>query len=288
MPDAAFKSLEDPDEVIEFPGTRARLVELGDLTVGEIVAQPGWRWSTHVRPTVGGEWCQARHIGIMISGRLGVRLMDGTELEFGPNDVFDIPPGHDGWTVGDEPSVQIEWAGLRAWAGFPTGVRSRVLATLLFTDLVDSTATAAKLGDARWRDLLSRHYESARSQLERFRGKEVHTTGDGLLARFEGPALALHCAAAIQRHARHDGLRVRAGVHVGEVELVGAGVRGVAVHEAARIMAAAGADEILASELTWVLAAGSGLQFEEHGTHALKGLEGEWRLARYVPEPGAA
>jgi hypothetical protein len=149
MPDAAAKSLDRPDEVVEFPGTRARLVDLGDLTVGEIVTEPGWRWSTHVQPVVGGEWCQARHIGIMISGRLGVRLMDGTELEFEPNDVFDIPPGHDGWTIGDEPAVQIEWAGLRAFAGFLTGIRSRVLASLLFTDLVDSTATAAQLGDRR-------------------------------------------------------------------------------------------------------------------------------------------
>jgi class 3 adenylate cyclase len=284
MPDAAAKSLDRPDEVVEFPGTRARLVDLGDLTVGEIVTEPGWRWSTHVQPVVGGEWCQARHIGIMISGRLGVRLMDGTELEFEPNDVFDIPPGHDGWTIGDEPAVQIEWAGLRAFAGFLTGIRSRVLASLLFTDLVDSTATAAQLGDRRWRDLLSRHYESARRELDRFRGKEIDTTGDGLLARFDGPGLALHCAVAIRRAARDDGLRVRAGVHVGEVELVGDGLRGVAVHEAARIMAAAGPDEILVSEMTRALAGGSGLDFEDHGTHALKGLDGDWRLARLLAD----
>jgi class 3 adenylate cyclase len=284
MPEAAVKSLEDPDEVIEFPGTRARLVDIGDVTVGEIVTQPGWRWSTHVRPVVGGDWCQARHIGIMVSGRIGVRLMDGTDLEFKPHDVFDIPPGHDGWTIGDEPAVQIEWAGLRAFAGFLTGVRSRVLATLLFTDLVDSTAIAARLGDRRWRDLLSRHYESARAQLEQFGGREVDTTGDGLLARFEGPGLALHCAAAIRRAARRDGLAVRAGVHVGEVELVGNGIRGVAVHEAARIMSAAGADEILVSETTRALAGGSGLRFEDHGMHRLRGLDGEWRLARLGAE----
>jgi class 3 adenylate cyclase len=178
--------------------------------------------------------------------------------------------------------VQLEWAGIRAWAGFPTGIHSRVLATLLFTDLVDSTTTAARLGDARWRALLSAHFEAVRGELERFGGREVKTTGDGLLATFEGTARALHCAAAIRRAAHREELQIRAGVHVGEVELVGQDVRGVAVHEAARIMAAAGDDEILVSELTRVLAGGSGLAFEDRGTHALKGLDGEWRLAALV------
>jgi class 3 adenylate cyclase len=285
MPDALFKSLEEPDDVIEFPGIRASIVELGDLTVGQLVSEPGWRWSTHVRPTVGGEWCQARHVGLVLSGRLGVVFGDGTSLEFGPNDVFDIPPGHDGWTIGDEPCVQIEWAGLRAFAGFPTGIHSRVLATLLFTDLVGSTEMARELGDSRWRELLSRHFEAARSELERFGGREVNTTGDGMLATFDGPARALHCAAAIRRAANREDLRIRAGVHVGEVELVGQNVRGVTVHEAARIMAAAAEDEILVSDLTRALAGASGLAFDDRGTHTLKGLAGEWRLAAFVTEP---
>jgi class 3 adenylate cyclase len=288
VPELTFKSLGEPDSVIEFPNMRARVVELGDLTVGELVSQPGWRWSIDIKPTVGGEWCQARHVGIVISGRLGIVLSDGTEAEFGPGDVFDVPPGHDGFTVGDEPCVQIEWAGIRAWAGFPTGIHSRVLATLLFTDIVDSTATAARLGDARWRGLLSEHLEASRVELERFGGREVATTGDGLLATFEGPARALHCAGAIQRAANRVGLRIRAGVHVGEVELVGADVRGVVVHEAARIMAAAGEDEILVSDLTRALAGASGLAFEDYGTHSLKGLDGEWRLSRLVTEASSA
>ncbi len=290
MADALYKSLETPDETIEFPGAVSRLVELGDLTVGQIMTQPGWRWSTHMRPTVGGEWCQARHVGIVLSGRLGIDFPDGTTLEFGPNDVFDVPPGHDGYTIGDEPTVQIEWMGIRAWAGFPTGIHSRVLATLLFTDLVDSTATAAELGDARWRHLLSNHFEAARAELERFGGREVKTTGDGMLATFDGPARALHCAAALRRRAQSSGLRIRVGVHVGEVELVGEDVRGVAVHEAARIMGAAREDEILVSDMTRALAQASGLAFEDRGTHTLKGLEGEWRLAAFVvePEPPAA
>jgi class 3 adenylate cyclase len=264
------------------------VVELGDLTVAELVSQPGWRWSVDMKPTVGGEWCQARHLGVVVSGRLGVVLSDGKRAEFGPGDVFDIPPGHDGYTVGDEPCVQIEWGGIRTWAGFPTGIRSRVLATLLFTDLVDSTAIASRLGDARWRDLLSDHLEAVRVELERFGGREVKTTGDGLLATFDGPARALHCAGAIRRAANRVELHVRAGVHVGEIELVGQDVRGVAVHEAARIMAAAGADEILVSDLTRVLAAGAGVTFEERAPEELKGLDGEWRLSRLVLDSGPA
>jgi class 3 adenylate cyclase len=280
--DVFVKSLERPDNVIEFPNMQARVVELGDLTVGELVSQPGWRWSVDMKPTVGGEWCQARHVGIIVSGRLGAVFSDGTEVEFGPGDVFDIPPGHDGFTVGDEPCVQIEWTGIRAWAGFPTGIHSRVLATLLFTDVVDSTAVAAEVGDARWRDLLSEHLVASRAELERFGGREVATTGDGLLATFEGPARALHCAAAIRRSANEAGLQIRAGVHVGEVELVGEDVRGVTVHEAARIMAAAGADEIFVSDMTRALAGASGLGFEDRGTLTLKGLAGEWRLAAFT------
>ena len=286
MAGALHKSLESPDETVEFSGAVSRLVDLGDFTVGQIVTQPGWRWSSHVRPVVGGEWCQARHVGVVISGRLGIDFPDGTTFELGPNDVFDIPPGHDGYTVGDKPCVQIEWAGVRAWAGFPTGIRSRVLATLLLTDIVDSTEMAARLGDGRWRELLSRHFEAARSELEHFGGREVTTTGDGLFATFESPARALYCAAAVRRIANREGLHVRIGVHVGEVELVGADVRGIAVHEAARIMAAAGSGDILVSDLTRALAGASGLVFEDRGTHTLKGLEGEWRLAAFVAEPG--
>lgn len=285
MPTGAPKSFRRPDQVVELPRLTARLVELGELTLAIEVVEPGWRWSEHVRPQVGGEWCQVHHVGVVLSGRLGIRFPDGTELEYGPEDVFDIPPGHDGYTVGDEPCAQLTWAGNRPFfASFLLGSASRVLATLLFTDLVDSTAIAARLGDLRWRELLARHFQSVRAELERHGGREVKTTGDGLLATFDGPGQALRCAAAIRRIANRDGLHVRAGVHVGEVEIVGEDLRGVAVHEAQRIMAAAGPDEILVSELTRALALASGLEFADRGTHVLKGLEGERRLAAYVPE----
>ena len=284
MADFHVKDLERPDEIIELPFLTVRIVDLGDITVGYFVNEPGWSWYEHVRPSVGGEWCQARHLGMVISGRLGVQFEDGTRMDVGPNEVFDIPPGHNGWTIGDEKCVQVEWSGIRAFAGFQAGIHSRIVVTLLFTDLVDSTALAAELGNARWREVLSRHFESVRASLERFRGREVDTTGDGILATFAAPAPALHCAAAIQRAARAEGLRVRAGVHLGEVEAVGRGVRGVAVHEAARIMAEASADEVLVSDTVRLFSTSAGLAFEDVGVRALKGLEGERRLSRFITD----
>ena len=275
------KSFEKPDETIELPLLTAQIIEVGDFTVGRVVHQPGWRWSTHVRPSVGGEWCQARHVGMVLSGRATVLLQDGTEIQLGPEDVVDIPPAHDGWVVGDEPFVQLEWTGLHTFMGLHAA-RGGALATLLFTDLVDSTTLAARLGDRAWRERLSGHFATVRSALDRFGGREVKTTGDGLLATFDGPARALRCATAIRTAAGNDGLGIRAGIHVGEVEVVGGDVRGVAVHAAARILARAGEGEILVSDTTRLLAQGAGLAFEDRGTHELKGLDGEWRLFAFV------
>jgi class 3 adenylate cyclase len=283
MIDLRLKSFAAPDQTIELPLLSAEIVELGDFTVGYVVHQPGWSWSKHVRPSVGGEWCQARHVGVLLSGRTGVRLEDGTTYELGPRDVVDIPPGHDGWVIGDEPAVMLEWAGLHTFAG-PALSRRRALATLLFTDLVDSTPTAAKLGDRAWRELLAGHFAAARSALDRFGGREIDTTGDGILATFDGPANALRAADAIREAAARHGLRLRAGVHVGEVEFAGGDVRGVAVHEAARIMGQAAAGEILVSETTRALAQPSGFTFEDKGPHTLKGLEGERRLHAFLAE----
>jgi class 3 adenylate cyclase len=280
--DPQVKNFGTPDETLEFPRLVVKQVDLGDITVGHLEMQPGWRWSVDVQPRVGGQWCMARHVGVVLTGRFGVTMEDGRTLEFGPEDAFEIPPGHDGYCIGDEPCVQIEWTGLRAFAGFRlTGTYNRALVTLLFTDVVDSTVLANRLGDVAWRELLSSHFEATRRELERHHGHEVNTTGDGLLATFDGPAGALRCAASIQRVASREGLGVRAGVHVGEVELVGTDVRGVAVHEAARIMGKAEAGETLVSDTTRALAAASGLTFEPRGTHELKGLPGEWALFAY-------
>ena len=283
MPEPRVRSLQQPDHTVEFERITVEQVDLGDFTVGRITIQPGWRWYEHVRPHVGGEWCEARHVGVVTSGRFGVTMRDGTKLEFAPDDVFEIPPGHDGYTLGDEPCVQVEWTGIRVFTGYSLmGTAGRTLVTLLFTDIVDSTATAARVGDKAWREILSTHFEAARTHVERYKGVEVNTTGDGLLARFDGPAAALHCASAIRTSAEREGIAIRASVHVGEVEIVGNDVRGIAVHEAARIMSAAGANQVVVSATTRALAGGSKLDFEPIGTHTLKGVPGEWELFAYV------
>jgi class 3 adenylate cyclase len=153
-----------------------------------------------------------------------------------------------------------------------------VLATVLFTDIVGSTDRAAELGDGRWRVLLDAHNTVIRSQLNRFRGVEVDTAGDGFLATFDGPARAIHCAHEIERVVRQLGLEVRAGVHTGEVERVGNDVAGIAVHIGARIAGLAGPGEVLVSGTVRDLVAGSGLAFVDRGMHQLKGVPGEWRV----------
>src|SRR5262245_2653980 len=285
MADRPIKNFEVPDDLLRLPRMTAHLVELGEVTLSKMISEPGWRWSEHFRPTVGGEWCQVRHTGIVLSGRMGILFPDGTEIVYGPDDVFEIPPGHDGYVIGDEPCVQIMFAGNRPFFdSFMFGSGSRVLATLLFTDIVGSTAVAAELGDARWRALLSEHFVGARAELERYRGHEVNTTGDGLFATFDSPGQALRCAAAIRVLAHRDGLETRAGVHIGEVELVDDDIRGVTVHAASRIMAIAEAGEILVSDLTRTIAETSGLRFEDRGAHELKGLDGTWQLSAYIAE----
>ena len=281
MIDLRLKSFAAPDQTIELPLLKVEIVEIGDFTVGYVVHQPGWSWSEHVRPSVGGEWCQAHHVGVLLSGRTAVRFPDGRSYEIAPLEVVDIPPGHDGWVVGDEPAVMLEWTGMHTFAG-PALSRGGGLATLLFTDLVESTPTAARLGDRAWRELLSEHFAAARSALDRFGGREIYTTGDGILATFDGPANALRAAEAIRDGAARHGLRVRAGVHVGEVQFAGGDVRGVAVHEAVRIMGEAAAGEILVSETTRALVQARDFAFDDRGMHMLKGLEGERRLYAFL------
>jgi class 3 adenylate cyclase len=182
----------------------------------------------------------------------------------------------------------LPWAGdsesvLGEIEEFLTGARSapepdRVLATVMFTDIVGSTEHAAELGDARWRELLSGHHAAVRRELERFRGREVKTLGDGYLATFDGPARAIRCGHAIADAAGSLGLEVRIGQHSGEVELIDDDVGGIAVHIAARIGAVARPGEVLVSSTVKDLVAGSGIQFVDRGTTSLKGIADEWRL----------
>jgi class 3 adenylate cyclase len=166
---------------------------------------------------------------------------------------------------------------------FITGARQRpetdrVLATLMFTDVVSSTERAAALGDKSWRELLGAFYAAVRKELAAFRGREVNTTGDGMLATFDGPARAIRCATAIRDRVRKLGIQVRTGLHTGECELIGDDVGGIAVHIAARVQAKAAPDEVLVSSTVKDLVAGSQIQFSDRDTHTLKGVPGEWRL----------
>ena len=168
---------------------------------------------------------------------------------------------------------------------FVTGSQSapvvdRVLSTVMFTDIVDSTKRAGARGDLAWRDLLEAHDKTVRRELSRFRGKEVKSLGDGFLATFDGPARAIHCANAIRVSLRHLDVPVRIGVHTGEVELAENDVRGIAVHIASRVANIGGADDVLVSRTVKDLVAGSGIKFEDFGTHALKGIPEEWQVFR--------
>jgi class 3 adenylate cyclase len=170
---------------------------------------------------------------------------------------------------------------------FLTGVRpvpesDRVLATVLFTDIVDSTKKAAEIGDGKWKQLLAAHHERTRAELARHRGREIDTTGDGFFATFDGPARAVRCAQAIQASVRGLGIEIRAGCHTGEIELADDDVQGMAVHIGARVAALAGTGEVLVSSTVKDLVAGSGLAFEDAGEHELKGVPDRWHLYRVV------
>jgi class 3 adenylate cyclase len=166
---------------------------------------------------------------------------------------------------------------------FLTGVRSSVeperrLATVLFTDIVDSTRTAAELGDERWREVLERHHRTVREAFGRFGGREVKSIGDGFMAVFDGPARAIRCAQSIIDASANEGIRVRAGVHTGECEVMGDDIGGIAVHIAARVSALAEPAELLVSRTVKDLVAGSGIEFTDRGTHTLKGVPDTWQL----------
>jgi class 3 adenylate cyclase len=154
----------------------------------------------------------------------------------------------------------------------------RVLATVLFTDIVGSTARAAELGDARWRELIQAHHGLIRRQLVRFRGTEIDTAGDGFFASFDGPARAIRCARAITEGVRELGIEIRAGLHTGECERIDRKVGGIAVSIGARVAAEAGPGEVLVSSTVKDLVAGSGIEFRDRGVAELKGVPGEWRL----------
>jgi class 3 adenylate cyclase len=185
--------------------------------------------------------------------------------------------------------VEPNWrASFQEIAEFPTGQQAdvaddRVLATVLFTDLVDLTRRAAEMGDRDWHALLDAHDAVVRAQLARFRGREVNTSGDGFLAMFDGPQRAIRCAMAIRDAVQALGIQVRAGLHTGECEVRGDDIGGIGVHIGARVSALAGPNDVLVSSTLRDLVIGSGLEFEERGAYELKGVPGEWRLFAVAP-----
>jgi class 3 adenylate cyclase/pimeloyl-ACP methyl ester carboxylesterase len=203
-----------------------------------------------------------------------------------PGAVYLEFPGDDHlpW-IGDADSIVdaiVNFAGADQARAAPEATE-RFVTTVLFTDIVGSTELASKLGDGKWRDLLREFHALGRRQLEPQRGREIDTAGDGLFAIFDGPARAIRCATAIAREAKTLGVDVRAGLHTGEVEPSDDKVSGLAVHIGARVMALAGAGEVLVSSTTRDLVSGSGIEFEARGAHALKGVPGEWQIFRANP-----
>ena len=254
------------------------MVELDDRVVGQMTYEPGWRWSIDIKPIAGTDSCQFHHFGIVLSGRLRAQMRDGTELEVGPGDVFEIPPGHDAWVVGEEPWVSVDFEAMRAYGRTePTGGR-RTLFSVLMTDIVDSTAQAVAHGPAAWRDIVRSHNELAERVIDRHEGRLVKTTGDGVIGLFDSAERAVRAGSALSEALTPLGIRVRAGVHSGEVEITAGDVRGVAVHTAARIMALASPGDVWVSATVRELVDGTGLEFADRGLHELKGLPGARQL----------
>jgi class 3 adenylate cyclase len=272
--DAFMPSLAGDEELRKFAGRMER-ASASPGAVRTLVRMNHGIDVRHVLPTVGVPTLVLHRTGDVINvehGRYLARHIAGAKyVEFPGRD-------HNPW-VGDANSIigEVE--------AFLTGARrdiepdlDRVLATVLFTDIVGATTRVVELGDRAWKDLLTQHHLLVREQLRRHRGREINTAGDGFLAAFDGPARAVRCGRAIADAVKTLGIHIRAGVHTGECEVMGEDLGGIAVHIGARIGALAEADQVLVSSTVRDLVSGSGLNFEDRGTHTLKGVPGEWHL----------
>jgi class 3 adenylate cyclase len=276
----------DSTDIREFPHGKIDVVELDDHVVGRMTYEPGWQWSVDIKPIAGTDSCQFHHFGVTLGGRLRVQMHDGVELELGPGEVFEIPPGHDAWVVGDEPWISVDFEAMRRYARPQTDSPRRVLASIVITDIVDSTARAVALGPTRWRELVSRHNQIAERLIDAHDGRLVKTTGDGVIALFDSAERAVRAAAALADAVGSLDISARGAVHSGEVELAPTDVRGVAVHAAARMMSVAQPGDVIVSATVRDLVDGTGLEFDDYGLHELKGLPGQRQLYRLVRSGG--
>lgn len=274
MPHLQRKSFANADEVRTFASGHVDIVLLDEIALGRYSLQPGWSFAKDVSPIVGTRSCQNRHVGYAISGALQVTMDDGTRVVIHTGDGYEIPPGHQVLVIGDSPWESIEFASAHTFGLPPEELGERVLATVLFSDIVDSTRMLARLGDHAWASVLREHNERIRAAIDRFRGREMAVTGDGFLAIFDGAAKAVRAAALMDPAVAELGIRVRVGLHTTEIEIVGGQPRGIGVHAAARVAALAGPGEVLVSGTTHDLLDGSGLSLEPRGDHQLKGLNG--------------
>lgn len=278
MTDRYVRNFASAADVIDIGGVRSEIVDLGSIAVSHDIHQPGWHWKTDIGPTVDTDSCETHHVGYVLQGQMRVVTDDGIEYDLHAGEVFEIPPGHDSWVVGEEVFETIEWVGARSWMAQHRTLHERVLVSILFTDIVDSTATARRMGDRAWGDLIESHNQLVKDMVSRFSGRVVNLTGDGVLAVFDGAARAIRCAGALGAVATGLGLSIRAAVHTGEIDLAGEEIHGVAIHEAARILSLAASEEILVSAITRDLTLDAGLDLEDRGEHELRGVGRSLRL----------
>ena len=278
------KTFQDPDETRTVPGALLRVVNLGEVAIGHALWQPGWRWSTDLRPIAGTEWCENHHLGYALSGQLAVVTEAGEQIEVRAGSVYEIPPRHDAWVVGDEPFETVEWSSARVVGVESEAAGGRVLATVLFTDIVDSTATLERVGDPGLAGAAPRPQRADPG------GDQRVPRSGGRHDRRRVPGRLRQRDARRAMRGRH-GARGRAARDRGSAS---GSTPARSSSSPARFAASLstprpgcwpspGAGEVVVSATTRDLAEGSGLTFVDAGLHALKGLSGErqvYRVAR--------